>query len=183
MKTITISKELFARMLGALWYGATEETKQEAARIMREAPDDASPMSASERNALHDHIRHLRSMIYPPRPQDSAAWRPMPVKHLMAIQTLIDPTPMVIDGKTMVFVNPMAAETLTAISAEVRAMLAAQPPTEFVPIPAAMIAPNDALIAAMKLAKAHLDISMNGNDFQRVVEMIDAALIGAGATP
>lgn len=78
--------------------------------------------------SLHQHINHLRSVIYPPKMSDSAAWRAVPVKHLSAIQNLMDPPPMRIGGKTIVFMNPHAAEILTRINAEIRAMLEATPP-------------------------------------------------------
>jgi hypothetical protein len=38
-------------------------------------------------------------------------------------------------------------------------------------------------IAALKLARANLDISMNGNDFRKLADQIDAALAGAGVRP
>jgi hypothetical protein len=52
-------------------------------------------------------------------------YRAVPTKQLMHILGLIDPPPFTRkeDGATLVFKNPMAAEVLTAISAEVRAMM------------------------------------------------------------
>lgn len=57
-------------------------------------------------------------------------WKLVPVENLKRIFMLIDPPPIETDGKTMVFNNPRAAETLTKISAEVRALLDAQPPQQ-----------------------------------------------------
>lgn len=79
--------------------------------------------------ALHQHINHLRSAIYPPKMSDSAAWRMVPVKHAMNVLALIDPPPMTVNRRTLVFANPMAAEILTRLSAEVRAMFDAVPPS------------------------------------------------------
>jgi len=45
------------------------------------------------------------------------------------------------------------------------------------------ISPNEDLIAALKLASSNLDISMNGNDFRKLTDQIDAALAGAGVRP
>jgi hypothetical protein len=61
-------------------------------------------------------------------------YRAVPTKQLMHILGLIDPPPIkrATDGATMVFKNPMAAEILTAISAEVREMMA-QPIPQTVP--------------------------------------------------
>lgn len=79
--------------------------------------------------ALNYQVRHLRAAIFPPKIYDTAAWRALPMKHVLAINNLIDPPPLVVDGKTMVFRNPLAAEVLTEISKEVRAMMEAVPPT------------------------------------------------------
>lgn len=43
-------------------------------------------------------------------------------EHIHSLLNLIDPPPTKADGKTYVFKNPMAAEVLTRLSAEVRAM-------------------------------------------------------------
>ena len=42
---------------------------------------------------------------------------------------------------------------------------------------------NLTLIAALQRARANLDISMNGNDFRKLADQIDAALAGAGVRP
>ena len=58
-------------------------------------------------------------------------WRPVPISSLSNILRLIDPAPVRLPtGETMVFKNPHAAEALTRISAEVRAMLDAAPVSE-----------------------------------------------------
>lgn len=55
-------------------------------------------------------------------------WRPVPVNSLQNLLCLIDPPPVSLpNDKVMVFKNPNAADVLTRISAEVRAMLAAAP--------------------------------------------------------
>lgn len=76
---------------------------------------------------LEHQVDELRNLIAPPDLRNSQGWRAVPIKHLAEILRLIDPPPAVVDGKTMVFVNPMAAQILTKISAEVRAMAAATP--------------------------------------------------------
>jgi hypothetical protein len=54
----------------------------------------------------------------------SNEFRAVPVASLVRLMSLIDPAPVQTeDGQTMVFKNPMAADILTAISAEVRAMM------------------------------------------------------------
>lgn len=65
----------------------------------------------------------LREAIFPRKIQDSKAWRVVPMSHLGGILQLIDPPPVEVDGQTMVFQNPHAAEVLRKISALVRAML------------------------------------------------------------
>lgn len=42
--------------------------------------------------------------------------------------------------------------------------------------------PNKALVAALKLARAHLDWSMNGDEFRKIAAEIDAVLAAAGVT-
>jgi hypothetical protein len=79
----------------------------------------------------------LREAIFPRKIQDSKAWRVVPMSHLGHILMLIDPPAMEVDGKTMVFVNPNAAEVLHRISNLVRTMLDE-------PIPAAP-APSEVL--------------------------------------
>jgi hypothetical protein len=56
----------------------------------------------------------------------SGEWRPVPVRSLQNLLCLIDPPPVSLPGnKAMVFKNPNAADVLTRISAEIRAMLSA----------------------------------------------------------
>lgn len=108
--------------------GGAGQLKAQIQIIVRNYVEDAlhkAQLAEKEQfESLHQHISHLRAMIYPQKMSESAAWRAVPVKHLSAIQSLIDPPPVVVGDKTMVFVNPHAAEALTAISAKVRAMLA-----------------------------------------------------------
>lgn len=47
----------------------------------------------------------------------------VPIAMLAHLAALADPTPVEVDGKTMVFENPRAAEVLRQVSAEVRALL------------------------------------------------------------
>jgi hypothetical protein len=56
-------------------------------------------------------------------PEAAHGWARVPYQHIANLLNLIDPAPLKSeDGKTYVFQNPMAAELLTRISAEVRAM-------------------------------------------------------------
>lgn len=56
-------------------------------------------------------------------PEAALGWVRVPVQHVHSMLMLIDPAPQVADGKTYVFKNPIAAEVLTKLSAEVRAMV------------------------------------------------------------
>ena len=59
-------------------------------------------------------------------PEAAHGWVRVPVQHVHNMMNLIDPAPTkAADGKTYVFKNPMAAEVLTRLSAEVRAMVEA----------------------------------------------------------
>lgn len=61
----------------------------------------------------------------------AAGWRPVPIRSLQNLLCLIDPAPVNLpNSKVMVFKNPNAADMLTRISAEVRAMLAATPQSD-----------------------------------------------------
>jgi hypothetical protein len=62
------------------------------------------------------------------QPAAVEGWRLVPEEILKRIYMLIDPPPIEADGKLMVFKNPKAAETLTKLSAEIRALLAAPTP-------------------------------------------------------
>lgn len=56
-------------------------------------------------------------------PEAAHGWVRVPYQHIANLLNLIDPAPTTApDGNTYVFKNPMAAEVLTRISAEVRAM-------------------------------------------------------------
>lgn len=57
-------------------------------------------------------------------PEAAHGWVRVPYQHVYSMLNLIDPAPSkAADGKTYVFVNPMAAEVLTRLSGEVRAMV------------------------------------------------------------
>lgn len=56
-------------------------------------------------------------------PEAAHGWVRVPYQHIVNLLNLVDPAPTTADGKTYVFVNPMAAEVLTRLSAEVRAMV------------------------------------------------------------
>jgi hypothetical protein len=75
----------------------------------------------------------------------------VPIKALVKLANLIDPPPVEVDGKVMVFQNPMAAEVLRRLSAEVREVIEYQPPAHGVqgigsttpaPTPAAVAEPE-----------------------------------------
>jgi hypothetical protein len=56
-------------------------------------------------------------------PEAAHGWVRVPVQRIHAILMLIDPAPATgADGKTYVFRNPLAAEVLTKLSAEVHAL-------------------------------------------------------------
>ena len=57
------------------------------------------------------------------RPEAGHDWMPVRRERLAELLKLIDPQPTVVGEKTMMFRNPMAAEVLTQLSAEVRAMV------------------------------------------------------------
>lgn len=54
-------------------------------------------------------------------------WMPVRRQRVLRLLMLIDPPPIEVDGSVRVFRNPMAAQVLTQISAEVRAMLEESP--------------------------------------------------------
>ncbi len=57
-------------------------------------------------------------------PEAAHGWVRVPFQHVNSMLNLIDPAPVTsVDGKTYVFNNPIAAEVLTRLSAEVRAMV------------------------------------------------------------
>lgn len=86
----------------AAWYHRDDENPAELREAVRQI---AEPM-----------LRH---------PEAAIGWVRVPVQHVHAMLNLIDPAPTTADGKTYVFKNPMAAEVLTRLSAEVRAMVEA----------------------------------------------------------
>lgn len=95
------------------------------------------PERANASHGSHDHqsgwnecLKEVARLNAAPAQQVSVpdGWRPVPIISLSNILRLIDPAPVRLPtGETMVFKNPHAAEALTRISAEVRAMLAAAP--------------------------------------------------------
>lgn len=85
---------------GAAWHHRNDKNPIELRRAVREV---AEPF-----------LKH---------PEAAHGWVRIPVQHVQNLLNLIDPAPQkAADGQTYVFKNPMAAEVLTRLSAEVRAM-------------------------------------------------------------
>ena len=77
--------------------------------------DNSRQLREAVRQIAEPMLRH---------PEAAHGWVRMPVQHVHSLLNLIDPTPTkAADGQTYVFKNPMAAEVLTRLSAEVRAMV------------------------------------------------------------
>lgn len=72
---------------------------------------------------MRDAVRQIAEPMLK-HPEAAHGWVRVPVQHVHNLLNLIDPAPTTApDGKTYVFENPMAAEVLTRLSAEVRAMV------------------------------------------------------------
>lgn len=85
----------------AAWHHRHDDTSRELRRAVEQV---AKPM-----------LQH---------PEAAHGWVRVPYHHIADLLNLIDPAPATAaDGKTYVFKNPMAAEVLTRLSAEVRAMV------------------------------------------------------------
>lgn len=96
------------------------------ADTMRAAADEMERYER-QRQLMQHEINQLRAMLFPEKPDETTGWTIVPLKSIYHLLNLIDPPPIEANGKTMVFVNPHAAEAMTRISAEVRAMMAAKP--------------------------------------------------------
>jgi hypothetical protein len=109
------------------YFQGDPERAMEAFIAMQDAARAESAARIAELERQVEHFRSvsygLREAIFPRKIQDSKAWRAVPVSHLGHIMMLIDPPAVEVDGKTMVFVNPNAAEVLHRISDLVRAMM------------------------------------------------------------
>jgi hypothetical protein len=71
---------------------------------------------------LRDAVRQIAEPMLK-HPEAAHGWVRVPVQHIHNLLMLIDPAPTkAADGQTYVFKNPMAAEVLPRLSAEVRAM-------------------------------------------------------------
>jgi hypothetical protein len=87
-------------------------------------------MNEEHRRNTEEAGYRIRALYLGPQPaaQVPEGWRPVPIINLQNLLRLIDPEPVRLpNGKTMVFKNPDAADTLSQMSAEVRAMLAVAP--------------------------------------------------------
>jgi hypothetical protein len=71
---------------------------------------------------LRDKVAELAVPLLK-RPEAAHGFLLVRKEHIHRLLMLIDPAPMDVEGKTYVFKNPMAAEVLTRLSAEVRAMV------------------------------------------------------------
>jgi hypothetical protein len=71
---------------------------------------------------LREAVRQIAEPMLK-HPDAAHGWVRVPVQHVHRMLNLIDPAPTTVEGKTYVFQNPMAAEVLTRLSAEVRAMV------------------------------------------------------------
>jgi hypothetical protein len=72
---------------------------------------------------LREAVRQIAEPMLK-HPEAAHGWVRVPVQHVHSLLNLIDPAPVKSeDGKTYVFKNPMAAEVLTALSAEIRTMV------------------------------------------------------------
>lgn len=85
--------------------------------------------AAAWRHRNDDNQRQLREavgQIAEPmlkHPEAAHGWVRVPVQHVHNLLNLIDPAPTQANGTTYVFRNPMAAEVLTRLSAEIRTMV------------------------------------------------------------
>lgn len=72
-----------------------------------------------------DLHRAVQDVVTPflKHPEAAHGWVRVPYKHIATLLQYADPAPVAPgDGKTYVFKNPMAAEVLTKLSAEIRSM-------------------------------------------------------------
>lgn len=84
----------------AAWHHRSDDSSRELRKAVRQI---AEPM-----------LKH---------PEAAHGWVRVPIQNVHSLLMLIDPVPTTVDGKTYVFQNPMAAEVLTKLSAEIRAMV------------------------------------------------------------
>ena len=94
---------------------------------------------ASLRPEVLEIIRAVLA-VAPVIPQGYCA---VPIKKLVKIAGLIDPAPVEVDGKLMVFKNPVAAEVLTRLSAEVRELIERRAPDAGLPVSAGQVDGGD----------------------------------------
>ena len=150
-----VPRELLERVLNAGWGSETVNALDDLRDFLESAPSHAgkdakcyagvaanqlrrvasdlrryssAPEEYRNERALNYWADSISSVVARMTPDELEGWRPVPIANLQNILMLIDPEPVRLPtGETMVFRNPIAAEMLTRISAEVRAMLEVMP--------------------------------------------------------
>lgn len=115
-------RETFERIEGLQADGFTRVDRRRPGQLLHHKRDDAAAVETTL--TIWFYFVARQGATAPP------GHKAVPIDTLMALATLIDPPPIQVEGQKMMFKNPMAAEMLAKVSAEVRKLIEYAPGQE-----------------------------------------------------